>query len=414
MRVLWFSVTPSLFDEKKYGGWIASLEKIFRKYDNNIDLGIAFEYPLSDFKFEKDKVIYYPINTPNRVIDKLYEKVNSKYYWEEIKPKMLNIISDFKPDIIQCFGSEWPFGLITEYIDIPVVIHMQGFSNVYNESSELVYSDWEYIRCNCFNPKVAFTTLTNKLKIKNNLLRERHIMKINKYFLGRTDWDRMIVSNYSDGKYYHCSEALREDIYFGRKWQLSQENKCNIVTITQAGTLKGNEIILRTAKILKEQFNFNFIWNVAGDKDSFKIAERKTGIKHNENNINLLGVIGSKDVAKYLASSSMYVHPAIIDNSPNSLCEAQIIGCPVIAANVGGISSLVDDNETGILYPYNEPHTLAFKIMKLYDDKNHLIEISNNEKEVALERHNQKDILDNIINIYCDILSIERNKLYDF
>ena len=42
MRVLWFSVTPSLYDEKKYGGWIASLERIVKKYGNNIELAISF------------------------------------------------------------------------------------------------------------------------------------------------------------------------------------------------------------------------------------------------------------------------------------------------------------------------------------------------------------------------------------
>lgn len=38
----------------------------------------------------------------------------------------LKVIEDFKPDIIHVFGSEWGFGLVEKYVDIPVVIHMQG------------------------------------------------------------------------------------------------------------------------------------------------------------------------------------------------------------------------------------------------------------------------------------------------
>lgn len=38
----------------------------------------------------------------------------------------LNIIEDFQPDIIHVFGSEWCFGLVEKYTNIPVVIHMQG------------------------------------------------------------------------------------------------------------------------------------------------------------------------------------------------------------------------------------------------------------------------------------------------
>ena len=45
MKVLWFTNTPSLYDQGKhhyYGcGWIESLEKLLEN-ENNIDLGICF------------------------------------------------------------------------------------------------------------------------------------------------------------------------------------------------------------------------------------------------------------------------------------------------------------------------------------------------------------------------------------
>ena len=133
------------------------------------------------------------------------------------------------PDVIQCFGSEWPYGLIAECTNIPVVIHMQGFSNIYSESCELVYSDWEYIRCNNFNPKVAFTTLTNKKKNEDGLSKERHLMKINRFFMGRTHWDEEIVRNYSPkSKYYYCPEALRPEIYDAPKWTSNKSENINI------------------------------------------------------------------------------------------------------------------------------------------------------------------------------------------
>ena len=101
MRVLWFSVTPSLYDEKKYGGWIASLERIVKKYGNNIELAIAFEYQEDKLKVEKNGVVYYPINISNTVKDRLIEKVDFTYRWNRLKIKMLNVIEDFMPDVIQ-------------------------------------------------------------------------------------------------------------------------------------------------------------------------------------------------------------------------------------------------------------------------------------------------------------------------
>ena len=116
-------------------------------------------------------------------------------------------------------------------------------------------------------------------------------------------------------------------------------------------------------------------------------------------------MIDSEQVAQELSSSRVYIHPAIIDNSPNSLCEAQIVGCPVIAANVGGISSLVSHNQTGILYPYNEPHTLAFNIMELCQDEEKLQQLSKTERKLALQRHDPDAIFKNLINIYNKIIT---------
>lgn len=401
MRVLWFSVTPSLYDEKKYGGWIASLERIVRQYGKEIELGIAFEYNESEVKVTRNGVTYYPMNVSNTIKDRLIEKVDFEYKWNRVREKMLEVIENFKPDVIQCFGTEWIYGLIAEYTDIPVVIHMQGFSNIYNESSELVYSDWEYIRCNHYNPKVAFTTLTNRRKNEESLEKERRLMKNNKFFMGRTSWDREIVENYSPkSKYFYCSEALRPEIYGAPKWNPESSDIMRLVTITQAGTLKGNEIILRTARILKEQFGFAFKWSVAGNTEAFKVAEKKTGIKHDNYNISLLGMIDAVTVANTLEKSDAYIHPAIIDNSPNSLCEAQVVGCPVIAANVGGIASLVENGKTGILYPYNEPHMLAFEIMKLRSESGIAREMSKNEIKVATERHDPETIYEHLLETY--------------
>ena len=295
---------------------------------------------------------------------------------------------------------------------IPVVVHMQGFANIYNESVNIAFSTKEYIRCNRYNPKVIFTTITNKRKYKEDLKRESRLMRVNKFFLGRTEWDKSIVKHYNpNATYFYCSEALRTDIYEKKgKWNINQESPNKLITITQAGVLKGNEMILRTARVLKDSFGYPFEWYVAGNKETFSLAERKVGINHKDYNIKLIGMITAEEVANELMSSTVYIHPAIIDNSPNSLCEAQLIGCPIIAANVGGISSLIKDKETGFLYPYNEPFELAFKIMDLCDNKEELSRVSKNEILAAERRHNPDSILRDLENSYQTIINNEGNK----
>ena len=126
MRILWFSVTPSLFNPHSNGhnggGWIASLEQIVRK-NRDIELGVVFYFQGSTFKYNMEGVTYYPVKQIKvSYLSKLFEdrnnKTNIKHY--------LEIIDDFKPDIIHIFGSENDFGLICEHSKTPVVIHIQG------------------------------------------------------------------------------------------------------------------------------------------------------------------------------------------------------------------------------------------------------------------------------------------------
>jgi len=129
MRVLWFAVTPSMYAPSRMphngGSWIASLEALVRVIPD-LNLGIAFEHSDTCFRVVNDGIIYYPIN----VWQSRWQRLKRKFFYQteekRIIPACLKIIEDFKPDIIHVFGSEWCFGLVIKYTDIPVVIHIQG------------------------------------------------------------------------------------------------------------------------------------------------------------------------------------------------------------------------------------------------------------------------------------------------
>ena len=102
--------------------------------------------------------------------------------------------------------------------------------------------------------------------------------------------------------------------------------------------------------------------------------------------------------------STVYVHPSYIDNSPNSICEAQLQGIPVIACNVGGVSSLIEHGKSGILVPANDPTLAASHIYSLYLDQNKNLKLGQKAKEIASVRHNRGRIVDELINTYLQIL----------
>ena len=376
-------------------------------------------------KFVRDGICYYPV-------DAFVAAGTICRDWTGLRDKLLRVTDDFRPDIIYCFGSEWPFGAIAENTEVPVVIQMMGFLNIYyplidmvnGYSANRVCEDTHSPSPEPLRPgirrRLAELVLGRREPVAppeppepaerpEEILSafERRVMQANRYFLGRTEWDRNIVRYYSPGaRYFTVQEPMKQDIMTAAgTWEYKDREKLRILTISSADDRKGNEIILRTAHILKHIVRADFEWDIAGDADCFSGAESRTGICHEEVNITLMGRISTPQMTEELARADLFVHPSIIDNSPNAVCEAQVVGCPVIVSNVGCVPQLVEDGVTGFLYPYNEPHTLAFLIANLKGDEELLCRISEQETAAAAARHDPEGIAKALFGVFQEIIA---------
>jgi glycosyltransferase involved in cell wall biosynthesis len=103
--------------------------------------------------------------------------------------------------------------------------------------------------------------------------------------------------------------------------------------------------------------------------------------------------------------ANVYVNPSCIENSPNSVCEAQLLGVPCVASNVGGTDDLITNGVNGYLYRFEEDEILALRIIDFFSDLDNTRRISNNARELALVRHNKINNTKNILSIYNDILN---------
>ena len=82
-----------------------------------------------------------------------------------------------------------------------------------------------------------------------------------------------------------------------------------------------------------------------------------------------------------------------------------MLGCSVISTNVGGISSLITDNETGFLVPANDPYQAAYLINQLYLDIGLNIRIGDNASKIASQRHHKEKITHSLMEIYKQIIN---------
>ena len=392
MRILWFSVTPSLYNPNSNfhngGGWIASLEQIVRK-EKTIELGVAFCFEADGWRHEVDGVTYYTIGSKKNNLD-----------------SYLEIIEDFKPDLIQIFGSENEFGAICANTNIPVVIHMQGCLPPYhNALFPIGMSKYDFIFTRGLSLRYRFMGLRSEGSFRKRAEREIATIQSCRYFMGRTDWDRSLVNLFNpNAKYFHCEEALRDSFLETKfNWGFKNRDKIKIISVISNPWYKGVDLILKTANLLKRFTNLDFEWNVFGVRD-IAFYEYKYKIKAKSVGVNIRGTATKDVLVQELLDADCYVHSSYIDNSPNSLCEAQVIGVPVLATFVGGIPTLVKDGETGLLFPANDPYTLASLISDVVSDRTLAMELSQKGRAQALDRHNPEKIGETLLNIYKQII----------
>lgn len=412
MKVLWFEVTtPSRYKENGLviGGWQDSLENIVREC-KEIELSIAFE---SHHDYQPkiiDGIKYLPLN----VTYSKKETKKARTSWDtnanKLLPLIKNVIELEKPEVIHVFGTEWPFGLAAEVTNIPVVIHIQGaiipynnalFPPNYNLIDKLLSIGWKH-------PRGIKTAIQDYKLEKSREKIERRIWKTVSNYMGRTEWDKALSGiMHPNRKYFHVEEALRDSFINGRiSWNPSFDGKIRLISTGCSTFWKGPDMLLKTARILTEN-NVDFEWLVAGSMPNIvkHTVEVKEKAHFEDCHIKFMGFIKPEELSMKLCASTIYVHTAYVENSPNSICEAQCLGIPVISTNVGGISSLIRDGIDGILVPANDPWQMAYAIIELAKDKEKMTRFSINSREFALKRHNPNNILSQLLACYRNLTS---------
>ncbi len=413
MKVLWFTNTPSLAENSKNtkrvdGGWIKSLEKEIMN-SNDIELAIAFYSNQQIDEFRQSNTKYYPIpiRDSSTRLNNLIKRMNAEVEPESDIEKFVRIVNDFQPSLIHIMGTEKPFGLIQDKIkNIPIVISIQGNFTVYNEKYFSGLPKNYVKKQTLFKSKVLFKSYIDIYnRFQKKVLREQKILKSAKYIIGRTDWDRRITRVLApDSIYFHNDEILRKSFY-QYSWNNKLKNELILFTTTGTNLYKGLETILKSA-IELDNLNINYKWLIAGISLHDQIVNLIIKSFHIEvsKNIIFLDKLSEKDIVKHLLNVNIYVMASHIENSPNNLCEAMILGLPCIATDVGGTSSLLTNKVEGILIQDGDAFSLTGSILEMYNKYDKAIKYGQKARTRALKRHDPKDIKCDLLNIYNSVI----------
>ena len=428
MRVLW--ITNGIFPEAQglllgkpgvvngSGGWLSSAADALVAVDN-MHLGVvAISDAVSRLtRLDGEKMTYYfmPAGQGNLKINKEYIPI-----WKEIAV-------DFQPDLIHLHGTELSHGwsLLEALPEAKTVISIQGLISqiCHFYTSGMTKKD---IYCNITLRDLIHDIVKRKVMCgslirqrKGFVLRgknERLILQRAKAVIGRTTWDRAnVLAINPQLSYYFCNETLRKEFYTGQ-WRY---DKCTPYTIflSQANfPYKGLHMIIKAMPLILQSYPSAQIVVAGSDvlggdslKERIKLSGYSKYIKKlmkdrglKRDIIRFTGPLDADGMKKQYLDCNVFVSPSSIENSPNSVCEAQMLGVPVVASYVGGTPDIVSNNNSGRMYRFEDVEMLAQLIKDVFSNASEFD--GSLEMSLARKRHDRESNLKQLIQIYTSIL----------
>lgn len=413
-RVLWFSTLPLPSTNPlnlTRCGWQEGLRKALEIYHPEVELGIVVFSSEPHEPITMGNATFYTFHrgTPSGRLGKMWKSWQHLSYTPEELDLCVDLVDSFSPDLVHFHGSENFFSLISPRVTVPSVLSIQG---IVNGIRPYLFSDmgWkDILRKLATKEFIKGEGIIHKWQSWNKYyLHEQQIIQSCQNFIGRTEWDRAVLLTFNPrANYYHCDEAL-SDIFYDLEWHPEHSQKNIIYCTTGSAFFKGSLTLVQAISILSRRGFNNVQLRLAGlhaDSDLGRTIRNFAVMNQLEEKVVLLGRLYPQQIIEEMKKASVFVLPSHIDNSPNSLCEAMLMGMPCIAAQVGGIPTLVKDDVDGLLYHDRDPYILAEKIIKLLEDRDLAVRIALKARETALQRHDRQKISDRTVEIYSSILS---------
>lgn len=358
--------------------------------------------------------------------DRLDERCSFQLFTEGAPYVYLNALEDsfrktlecFCPDVIHIWGTEYGHTLAmvnaaeTAGLLDRVVIHIQGLCSVYAghyaegvpHEIQVGYTLRDFLRRDNIRSQQEKFALRGALEVEA-LKKVRHV-------IGRTDWDEACTRQINPNITYHFgNETLREQFY-DANWDYNRCRKHRIFASSCAYPVKGFHYLLEAfAEVVKSYPDATLA--VTGKSYLRVDSKRRSGYQKYladltrkyglEDKIEFLGGLSAEGMKENYLSANAFVLPSTIENSPNSLGEAMLLGVPCVASDVGGVTTMMTHGAEGYVYQSTAPYMLAHYICKVFAMEAQAAQLGLAARSHALKTHDPEQNLRDLLEIYREI-----------
>lgn len=209
--------------------------------------------------------------------------------------------------------------------------------------------------------------------------------------------DRIVFPDYvsEKSKVFTCwdilNEALIRRMACERNVKTESDNRIHITTVGRLVPLKGYDMAIKAARILKDSA-VEFVWHFVGGgviHDQLQANIKSEGLD------GLIVLEGEQlNPYPYIAAADIYVQTSRFEGFGLTIGEAKILGKPIVSTNFPVVYNQITDGENGIVVDMT-PESIAEGIIILLDDvelREKLIETVKSEHNSTAETESKKVI----------------------
>lgn len=420
IRILWTANIdlPAVANElgtglTPFGGWLTLMTSRLSQRPEFV-IGIAMRSEAACFKsIEKDGITYFALP-------------QQKDRFDVDQADVERVLSEFVPDILHVEGAEMCHA--RRFLSTwkgPRLLSMQGVLNG--------YANYELGRLpilrmlNPLQPRIMLTALAMLFRRQQQfvprLTSERMAMQATSHIMGRTLWDRAQAKALSpDATYHHCARILRDEFYEAT-WEASAVEFFSIFVGNGSSARKGAHIALEAVALLRRDFPQVTLYIAGQDPRTLSSRSLKRYVGYSvyllhlirrlglEENVRFTGVLSAQQMADRMARSHVCLMSSIIENSPNTLGEAMMLGVPTVSAYAGGAPSMARDEVEVLFYRPDDPAMMSLQVQRIFEDPELAAQLSQSARSRAQQTHDPDRNLADLIAAYDVIMAEKRGEV---
>lgn len=393
-----------------FGGWLSTMTQRLGKVPG-VALGVVMRAPVHELRSaDVDGIRYFALpQTGKGGLDARPEDC-------------AQVLADFAPDLLHAEGSEMAYTRrMLEAWQGPSLLSLQG---VINGIEPHYLGGLRPLRMlGSLRPRqmlAAVALLSNKwFRFDPRLRGERDTIAMACNVMGRTPWDRAQAWAINpDAGYFHCGRTLR-DAFLATRWRAADCDRHVIFAGNGAVALKGIHVLLDALVLLRREYpDVRLV--IAGERPGTQRSRFKRLVGYSaflQDRIRQLGldacvaftgVLDEAAMAARMARSHVYAMASVIENSPNTLGEAMMLGMPCVSSYAGGAPGMARDETEALFFRAGDPVTLAYQIKRLFDSEALCARLGEAAHARAMQTHDPDANLQDLLSAYRAILRPER------